>query len=268
MPAVMAEQTEYAPGAFSWVDVTTTDLDGAAAFYKGLLGWDHVDRPIGDGAVYRLFQLRGKNVAGGVEQQSEQRSHGIPPHWNNYVTVTSADDTAARVGDLGGNLMMDPFDVFDAGRMAIFTDATGAVLSVWEPRERSGAELFNDPGCLTWNELSTPDMDRAKSFYSDLFGWSFDDVGTDEMPYTMTRNGERMNGGIRPLGEQEKQMGVPPNWMPYFTSADMDQSAAEAGELGGIVMVGPMSVMEGRRIAVVRDPQGVVFGLFEGETDI
>ena len=58
-----------------------------------------------------------------------RRSHGIPPHWNNYVTVASADDTAARVNELGGNLMLDPFDVFDSGRMAVFTDPTGAVLS-------------------------------------------------------------------------------------------------------------------------------------------
>ena len=146
MPAVVAERTEYAPGTFSWIDVTTTDLDGAAAFYKGLLGWDHVDRPIGDGAVYRMFQLRGKNVAGGVEQQAEQRSHGIPPHWNNYVTVDSADDTAARVSELGGNLMMDPFDVFDAGRMAVFTDPTGAVLSVWEPRAQHRRGARQRPG--------------------------------------------------------------------------------------------------------------------------
>ncbi len=177
----MAERTEHAPGTFSWVDVTTTDLDGAAAFYKGLLGWDHVDSPIGDGAVYRCSSCAGKSVAAGVEQGAEQRSHGIPPHWNNYVTVASADDTAAGSAS-SENLMLDPFDVFDSGRMAIFTDSTGAVLSVWEPRAHIGAELVNDPGCLTWNELSTPDVDRAKRFYTDLFGWSYEDVGTDEIP--------------------------------------------------------------------------------------
>lgn len=263
----MGERTEHAVGTFSWVDLTTTDLDGAAAFYKGLFGWDHVDAPIGDDAVYRMFQLRGKSVAAGVEQGAEQRSHGIPPHWNNYVTVASADDTAARVNGLGGNLMMDPFDVFESGRMAIFTDSTGAVLSVWEPRAHIGAELVNDPGCLSWNELSTTDVDKAKSFYADLFGWSYEDVGTDEMPYTTIRNGDRMNGGIRPLGDPEKQMGVPPNWIPYFTSARLEQSLASMGELGGSVMVGPMSVLQNSRIALVRDPQGVAFALFEGETD-
>lgn len=263
----MGERTSHPPGTFSWVDLAAGDLDGATAFYEGLLGWSHVDNPIGDGSVYRMFQLRGMHVAAGAQLRDEERSHGIPPHWNNYVTVSSADETAARVNDLGGNLMLDPFDVFDAGRMAVFTDPTGAVLCIWEPREHIGAQLVNDPGCLTWNELSTTDVERAKSFYSDLFGWSYDDVGTAETPYTTIRNGDRMNGGIRPLGEQEQRIGVPPNWMPYFTSAALDESVAKATELGGTVMVGPMEILQGSRIAVARDPQGAVFALFEGETE-
>ena len=263
----MGERTEHAPGTFSWVDVASTDLDGSTAFYEALLGWEHVDFPIGDGSVYRMFQLRGKNVAAGAEQRDEERSHGVPPHWNNYVTVKSVDETAERVSELGGNLMTDPFDVFDSGRMTVLSDPTGAVLCVWEARANIGAELVNDPGCLTWNELSTTDVDRAKGFYADLFGWSYEDVGSDEMPYTTIRNGDRMNGGIRPLGEEEQQMGVPSNWIPYFTSADLDRSATQIGELGGQVMVGPMPVLQGSRIAISRDPQGAVFALFEGETE-
>jgi predicted enzyme related to lactoylglutathione lyase len=266
MPAV-GERTIHPPGTFSWVDAATTDLDGATAFYEALLGWDHVDAPIGDGAVYRMFQLGGKQVAAAGEQRAEERSHGIPPHWNNYVTVASADETAARVKELGGNPMMDPFDVFDSGRMTVFSDPTGAILSIWEPREHIGAGVVNEPGALTWNELSTSDVEKAKGFYGDLFGWRFEDVGSAEFPYTTIRNGERMNGGIRPLGDQEKQTGVPPNWMPYFVSAELDRSAARIGELGGAVMVGPMAILQGSRIVVARDPQGAVFALFEGETE-
>jgi predicted enzyme related to lactoylglutathione lyase len=265
--APVGERTSHAPGTFSWVDAATTDLDGATTFYEGLLGWEHVDAPIGDGSVYRMFQLDGKHVAAAGEQRQEERSHGIPPHWNNYVTVASADDTATRVKDLGGNLMMDPFDVFDSGRMTVFSDPTGAILSIWEPREHIGAGIVNEPGALTWNELSTTDVEQAKRFYADLFGWSFEDVGTAESPYTMIRNGDRMNGGIRPLGDPEQQAGTPPNWMPYLVSADIERSAARAGELKGTVMVGPMEVQPGRRIVVARDPQGAVFGLFEGETE-
>ena len=263
----MGERTSHPPGTFSWVDLATTDLDGATAFYEGLLGWDHADTPIGDGAVYRMFQLGGRPAAAGFQQRDEERSHGIPPHWNNYVTVASADDAAAQAGEAGGNVVMDPFDVFDSGRMAVFADPTGAILSVWEPRAHIGAQIVNDPGALTWNELSTTDVDKARGFYGDLFGWRFEEVGSAETPYTTIYNGDRMNGGVRPLGDQEKQMGVPPNWMPYFVSTDLDASAARIGELGGQVMVGPMAILQGSRIVVARDPQGAVFALFEGDTE-
>ena len=126
---------------------------------------------------------------------------------------------------------------------------------------------MNDTGALCWNELSTTDVDRAKGFYSDLLGWHYEDVGSDDMPYATIRNGDRMNGGIRPQGDQEKQMGVPPNWLPYFTSGDIDQGVAKVGELGGQVMVGPMAILQGSKIAVAADPQGAAFALFEGRTD-
>ena len=263
----MGERTSHSPGTFSWVDLATTDLDGATAFYEGLLGWDHDDNPIGDGQVYRMFRLGGKHVAAAAQQRDEERSHGIPPHWNNYVTVASVDDTAARVNQFGGNLMMDPFDVFDAGRMTVLSDPTGAILSLWEPRQHIGAQLVNDPGALTWNELSTSDVGQAQSFYSGLLGWSFEDLAGAEMPYTTIRNGDRMNGGIRPLSAEEQQHGVPSNWIPYFVSADLEASAAKIVDLDGDVMVGPMAILESSRIAVARDPQGAVFALFEGETE-
>ena len=263
----MAERAEYPPGTFSWVECATSDLDGATAFYENLFGWQHVDSPIDETNVYRMFQLGGKAVAAAFAQRDEERSHGIPPHWNNYVTVASVDDTAARVNTLGGNLLMDPFDVFDAGRMVAFSDPTGAILSLWEPRSSIGAERVNDPGSLTWNELSTSDVDKAKSFYSELFGWTHEDHGDDANQYTVIQNQGRMNGGIRPLGDEERRRGVPPNWMPYFTTTDIEQSIANIGELGGQVMVGPISPIGPSRIAVAADPQHAVFALFEGETD-
>jgi predicted enzyme related to lactoylglutathione lyase len=263
----VGERTEHVPGTFSWVECATSDLDGATAFYEGLLGWGHADTPIDESSVYRMFQVGGKSVAAAFTQREEERSHGIPPHWNNYVTVSSADDAASRIGELGGNVLVDPFDVFTAGRMVVFSDPTGAIVSLWEARESIGAEVVNEPGTLTWNELATTDVDKAKSFFSDLLGWTYDDVGTDETPYTTIRNGGRMNGGMRPLADQEKQMGVPPNWTPYFVSADIEKDATRIGELGGGVVAGPMSVLAGSKIAVARDPQGAVFALFEGETE-
>jgi predicted enzyme related to lactoylglutathione lyase len=263
----MGERTSHAPGTFSWVDLSTTDPDGAKGFYGPLFGWEFDDQPLPDGGVYTMCHVDGKDACALAAQQEQERSVGIPPHWNNYITVASADDSASKARDVGGDVLVDPFDVMDVGRMAVIADPAGAAFCIWEPRSNIGAEIVNEPGTLTWNELASSDVDQAKTFYGDLFGWTFEDVGTAENPYTTIRNGGRMNGGVRPLGEQEKQMGVPPNWMPYFVTEDADQSGTRVGELGGKVMVGPMAILQGSRIVISQDPQGAFFALFEGETE-
>jgi uncharacterized protein len=260
----MGERTSHAPGTFSWVDLSTPDLDAGTAFYESLLGWSHNDVDTGDGGIYRMFQLGGKDVAAGSGQREEERSQGVPPHWNNYATVESVDATAERAGELGGSVMVPPFDVLEAGRMSVIADPTGAVVCLWEPRASIGAEIVNDAGALCWNELSTNDVAKAKTFYSALLGWRFEDQ-TEPMPYTRIYVGDRMNGGIRALGDQEREAGVPPNWMPYFSTADIESSTAQVKELGGTVMVGPM-IMNEIKMTVAQDPTGAVFALFEGPT--
>jgi predicted enzyme related to lactoylglutathione lyase len=261
----MGERSSYAPGTFSWVDLSTTDLEGATSFYEGLFGWQHNDAPVGEEQVYRMFHLDGKDVAAASVQREEERSQGIPPHWNCYVTVTSADESAAKAAELGGTVFLEPFDVMDVGRMAVIADPTGAVLAVWEPRRHIGARIVNEPGALCWNELATNDVAAAKKFYEGLFGWSTEDMG--DGAYTMVRVGDRTNGGIRPMGEMES--GMPPNWLAYFAVPDSDESAAKAGELGGNAIVPPMDVPVGEssRIAVIADPQRAVFGIFSGPLD-
>src|SRR5262245_27148514 len=141
----MGERTSYAPGTFSWVDLSTNDQDGAKAFYTTLFGWDYEDNPVGEGMVYSMARVRGHNVAAIYTGDG-------PPHWNCYVTVQSADATAQRSQELGGTVLAEPFDVMDAGRMATLQDPQGAVLCVWQPGRNIGATLVNELGALTWND--------------------------------------------------------------------------------------------------------------------
>jgi uncharacterized protein len=260
----MGERTSHAPGTFSWVDLSTSDPADAKRFYGGLFGWTFDDLPVGDGIVYTMCRFDGKSVCAISAQQEQERSQGIPPHWNNYVTVEDADASTARAKELGGNPLVEPFDVLDDGRMSVIADPAGAVLSVWQPRNSIGAGLVNVPGALTWNELATSDVDRAKEFYGALFGWRFEDMEGGAMTYTLVHNGERSNGGIRPQSEMEA--GIPPNWTPYFAAERVDDSVTKAGELGGKVLVEPMTVPAGR-FAAIADPQGAVFAVFEGDFD-
>jgi predicted enzyme related to lactoylglutathione lyase len=227
-------------------------------FYSGLFGWSYDDVPMGDGQVYSLAVVDGRNVA--ALYGSEQR-----PNWTCYVTVAAADDAAARAAELGGKVVSEPFDVFDAGRMAVLEDPQGAVVYVWEARGSIGAQLVNQPGALTWCDLLTGDPDAAAEFYAALFGWT-----TEEVPgaggYRVIRNGERSNGGMMPLGLAGLPAETPPSWVPYFGHADTARAVEQAGAAGGRVLAGPTQVPAGT-FAVLGDPQGAVFAVLSGQYD-
>src|SRR3954452_11068664 len=170
----MGDRTKHAPGTFSWADVTTTDQDGAKQFYSGLFGWEADDQPVGDGVYYSMMRLDGHAAAAISPQPQQQREAGVPPMWNNYVTVESADAAADRASELGATVHAPPFDVMDVGRMAVIQDPQGAFFMVWEPRKTIGAELVNAPGALAWNELASPDPGASAEFCGSLFGWTTD----------------------------------------------------------------------------------------------
>jgi predicted enzyme related to lactoylglutathione lyase len=256
----MATRTSHLPGTFSWVDLQTSDPEAAQRFYSALFGWDYDIRPTGDGRTYGMAQLGGEYVAAVAPMPPDAQ---FAPHWNSYVTVESADATAAEAGALGGATPMEPFDVFDAGRMGVIADPTGAVVLVWEPKEHIGAGRVNDPGCFIWNELGTKDPEAAADFYAGLFGWSYDeqDMGGGAV-YRTIKNGDRENGGIR--AQTEMEAAVPSNWLVYFSTEDVDATVAGVSELGGNVIQPPFEIPTGSRLAVVADPPGAVFALYEG----
>jgi uncharacterized protein len=259
----MGERTVYIAGSFSWTDLATTDQDAAKAFYMQLFGWEAEDMPAGEGIVYSMMQLAGKYVAAIAPQPEQQRDAGVPPTWQSYITVESADEALARAGELGGTVHAGAFDVFDAGRMGVVQDPQGAYFLVWQPKRHIGAGLVNAPGALTWNELATTDLEAAAQFYGDLFSWSTEPIGEEGMPYLMiTRTDSEQNGGMRPV----MPPGTPPHWLVYFGTENADASVRRVGELGGSTLVGPIDIAQGR-IAVVQDPQGGVFALFQGHFD-
>jgi predicted enzyme related to lactoylglutathione lyase len=258
----MGERTQYQAGTFSWADVTTTDQDGAKRFYSGLFGWEADDQPVGDGVYYSMMRLDGRAAAAISPQPQQQREAGVPPMWNNYVTVGSADEAADRATQLGATVHAPPFDVMDVGRMAVIQDPQGAFFMVWQARGSIGAEVVNAPGALAWNELASPDPPESADFYGSLFGWRATEMENAPAPYLILWNGERTNGGIRELGAGP----APPHWMPYFGIDELERGLARAGELGGTVLAGPIDIGIAKT-GIVRDPQGAVFAVYDGRFD-
>ena len=254
----------YPDGIFNWVDLTTTDPEGAKAFYTALFGWEAEDIPTGGGPDYTMFRLNSHNVAGGGPMPPDMQAQGIPPIWTSYVKHDNADAIAAKITAAGGMLTMPPMDVMDQGRMLMAMDPTGASFGVWQPKNHIGAQVVNVPNALVWNELQTRDTEAARSFYGAVFGWDYD---TDENNYVMCKTNGRVQAGMMAIDDSWGD--VPNNWAVYFMVDDLEAKVAKVGELGGNVLVPITQAGEMGKFAVVQDPQGGVFTImhFNGPGD-
>jgi uncharacterized protein len=260
----LAETPRYAPGTFCWIELGTSDGEAAKKFYAELFGWTANDNPIGPDMVYTMLQLDGKDAGALYKMPPDMTEQGIPPHWLSYVSVASADETAAKAKELGGTLMKEPFDVFDVGRMAVVQDPTGAVFALWQPRKHQGAAITNVPNSFCWNELATKDAARAGEFYTKLFGWSANTQQFGPMNYTSFMNGERPAGGMY---EPTPEMGdIPPHWLVYFAVADCDATAQKAASLGAKTLAPPADIPGVGRFAILTDGQGAAFGIIKLST--
>src|SRR5262249_57012468 len=127
----------------------------------------------------------------------EPAAGGRPPVWNTYLAADSVDDAPAKVGQAGGTVAMEPFDVMDAGRMSFVLDPGGAPVALWQANQHIGATLVNEPGTVVWNELIT-DNQAAASFYEQGLGLTTTtaDMGADKHNLFQSRGKDV--GGTRP----------------------------------------------------------------------
>jgi len=251
---------KHAAGSFSWIELATSDQTAAKSFYSNLFAWQAVDFPMGPDQHYTIFQIDGRDAAAGYTIDGPMKEMGVPPHWGLYVATESADASAAKVTAAGGKVLAGPFDVKDFGRMAPLRDPAGATFAVWQAGTNTGTRITGVPGTLCWADLSTPDQAAAVAFYGAVFGWDAT-PGQDNSGYLHIKNGEAFIGGI-PAAHQ-RNPGAPPHWMPYFQVADCDASVATAKELGAKVFMEPFTMEKVGRMAIVADPQGAAFSLFQ-----
>ncbi len=261
----MTELAHYQPGVPCWVDTLQPDPEAAVAFYSALMGWEFV----GPGAMpgdppgrYFVARLHGRDVAG-VGSLPADGASGAPA-WNTYVSVASVDDVARRAAAAGGQVIAGPFDTPPAGRMAAIRDPAGAILCLWEPREREGAQVVNEASAWAMSALQTPDSAGAKAFYSELFGWRDEPFAIGDTEASLWRLPGYVGGTPQqPVPRDVVAVMIPAEaaqWGVDFWIADADAAAAKAGELGGSVVVAPHD-RPGFRSAVLADPGGAVFSV-------
>jgi predicted enzyme related to lactoylglutathione lyase len=268
----MERNDRYIPGVPCWIDTTQPDPEGAATFYSGLFGWEFEQVTPPEAATrYYIARHRGGDVAAVGSQPEDAPPTAV---WNTYVWVEDADETAAKVRAAGGAVLLEPGDVGDFGRMAIFADPAGAAFCVWQAKAHRGAGVVNEHGSLNFNDLKTPDLEAASSFYGAVFGWEMIDVGGFSM-WALPAYGDFLERRTPGLRESMADTGAPerfeevvasvteaadvaPHWDVTFAVDDADAIAARAADLGGEVVVPPFDA-PWVRMTIISDPQGATF---------
>ena len=248
----MSTEVKTAVGKFVWHEHVSTDPASAQEFYGQLLGWEYeVVTPGGED--YTTISSGGQ-MHGGFPPVPE----GTPAHWVGNVQVESVDAAVEKAKAGGGKVLVDPMDIPEVGRYAVVMDPQGAVVATFEPADDT-AQMGT--GVFVWDELVASDVEEAKRFYGDVFGWDSGDMDMGAgFTYTMfKRAGGEDVGGAMPLGE----IPAPPHWLPYLAADDIDAAAAKVGGLGGKVLREPWDIEGVGRLAIVEDPTGAVFGLFK-----
>lgn len=260
----MSERTEYAPGEFCWVDLATTDVEGAKIFYGELLGvdWKPAPGPPEETGGYGFLAKDGKEIAGMGPTQQE----GQPPFWSSYIKVEDADATGEKVKEAGGQVHAGPFDLpNESGRIAVLQDPTGAFVCINQQQGHPGAQLVNEPGTWNWNNLMTRDPEAAKDFYGKVFGWkaSHNEQAPDFV-WMWQVDGQHWPEGLGGLMEigSDLPAEMPAHWQVYFMVEKADEAIAKAEGMGGRLAWGPIDVPTAR-FAVLVDPQGAPVSILE-----
>ncbi len=257
----MAKKTEYVHGQFSWVDLQTSDVEGAKKFYGALLGWEFNDVPTDQGVDYTLCMSHGEVAAGISPLSPNAAKNGAPPSWSNYINVVDAEATEASAKEQGATVLMSTMKVMDQGFFAFLQDPTGGSFGIWQAGTHHGAGWINEPGGFCWNELYTRDVTKARTFYEKLFGWTFESSEGSMGEYWSIKNHGSPNGGM--MGIQKEWGEMPSHWAAYLTVEDCAKSTSAVEAAGGTIFMPPKAIPEVGTIAGVQDPQGARFMIIE-----
>ena len=247
-------------GRFVWYDLLTTDAEAAIDFYGNITGWG-TEAFEGGPKPYTMLTNKGMPIGGLMEIEPEMGE--VPPNWLPYISTPDVDETVEKIRELGGDIHAEPQDVPNAGRFAIATDPLGGVFAVFASTTGE-PDMEAQPGVgeFSWHELATSDYQAAFDFYQALFGWEITsemDMG-DAGIYRMYGQNDLVYGGM--FTKIDSMPGPPPPWWAlYVTVEDIDQSVEDVEKHGGRVLMGPMEVPGGDRIAHCMDPQGAGFAL-------
>ncbi len=257
---IMPIRDEYEPGRPCWVDLATPDPAAARSFYGELFGWSADIDPRPEAGGYAQFTHDGHAVAGVGPIFAE----GMPTSWTTYIATADADATAAAITANGGTVHQLPFDVLDAGRMAVFSGPDGAIAGLWQARQHNGAAFVTEPGGWSWSQLLTRDKEAAVAFYGAVFDWRLSDDPNWGEYLALGEEGGEIAGATQ-MGD-ESSADVPPHWQVVFMVDDADGFVERAEQLGASSLRPVDDMAMGGRVGSLSDPQGASFGVLSFAT--
>ncbi|MFC9300264.1 VOC family protein [Streptomyces albidoflavus] len=254
--------TRYVDGAPNWLDLGTPDPGAATYFYSALFGWTFRPSERPEASGYGFFELDGRVVAGAMHISVEQAS----PSWTVYFRTSDADATADAVRAVGGHVGFRPMAVYDQGRLALFSDRSGASFGCWQPGATEGLGVVGEDNSLCWVEHYGPTVEDAVDFYRAVYGWNVYEVPAPGGSYTTLgpagEGEDRMFGGAIDLAERIER-GSAAHWLPYFAVDDPDAVCRRAREQGGSVRMEPTDLEGVGRLAKLGDPWGARFAVLK-----
>ena len=248
-----------------WVELGTSNTDDAMKFYSELFGWTTIREEMSGDCFYTMMKSGDTTVGGAYKLQAKQIEHGVPSHWMPYIAVENIEESTQRAKSLGAEIKMGPMDVMKVGRMTVIADPTGATIAMWQALgdNNPSSDDKSPLGTRCWSELITDDIDRAKAFYSELFGWKHETSDMGSTAYTVASIGDKMVGGI--LAKTPDMGPMPSAWINYFTVESCDGAVARANSVGGKALMPAIDMTGVGRFTWLTDPQGAMFGILQSE---
>lgn len=250
--------TPYAPGRFVWHELMTNDREGAISFYSQLFGWTTNDQDMGPNGIYTMINSGEEGLGGMMNLPPEFPG---PPHWGVYISVEDVDAACEKIKSIGGEIVMPPFDIPEAGRASVVKDPAGAHFYVFTPKETYDMPDVR-PGLVGWNELMSSDVEKATTFYEELLGWTKEgqDMGEHGTYWIMNDGARKAAGAVQIAPEMQ----APSHWMSYVVVESIPDTVSKAEELGGKVLVPPTKIEEMNvHFAVLASPDGASIGIVE-----
>jgi hypothetical protein len=247
-------------GQFCWVELLTSDVESARAFYGDVVGWT-CSAPGHNPRDYRIFSFDGQGAAGLMQLPEEAKAQGARPSWFGYVLSSDVDADVEKIMADGGRLYRPPETLPGMGRFAVVADPQGAAFALWS--DLSG-QTHSDhppmsPGRVGWHELYTDDVEKAFGFYAEQFGWTKAnaiDMGPMGAYQIFVTGAQPVGGMMRRPPHMPK-----PFWNYYLTVPALDAAIAKVEAGGGRIVMGPQEVPGGAWIINAFDPQGAFFSL-------